>query len=431
MEKKKIKIAWVCEFSNPLVREHLAFRSLAFENFCRFLMGKPAKIMADYDQWITNGIEEMKKFGELELHVISFHKYLKREKFDFEHDGVHYHFLKSEDDVRFICNIFRKILKKDTDKDLKYNRNVVKQTLADINPDIIHYFGAENPEYSITSLDVDSSRTPLIVSLQTLMSSPKFKENYPISEELYKYRSGIEKKVLRNATFICAKSALYKEIIRRDINPDAMFFNQALFIAEKINVVKCEKLYDFVYFSANIEKACDLAVEAFIIVASKRRDLKLLVIGDYMPDFKAKMEKRLSDNGLLENVVFIGRLQTHDDVLEGIRKARFALLPLKVDLISGTIREAMASGLPVVTTITPSTPKFNADRESLLISEAGDHQAMAANMMKLLDDENFAAKLAENALITYKEKYENGRLAEDLLKIYKAVFNKDYKDLTC
>ena len=166
-------------------------------------------------------------------------------------------------------------------------------------------------------------------------------------------------------------------------------------------------------------------------MASKRRDLKLLVIGDYMPDFKAKMEKRLSDNGLLENVVFTGRLQTHDDVLEGIRKVRFALLPLKVDLISGTIREAIASGLPVVTTITPSTPKFNADRESLLISEAGDHQAMADNMMKLLDDEEFAAKLAENALITYKEKYENGRLAEDLLKIYKAVFNKDYKDLTC
>ena len=157
----------------------------------------------------------------------------------------------------------------------------------------------------------------------------------------------------------------------------------------------------------------------------------MCIIGDYLPEFKEQLEKRLSDNDLLGNVVFTGRLATHNDVIDGIQKARFALLPLKVDLVSGTIREAMAVGLPVVTTITPLTPSLNEKRESLLLSKTGDHSAMADNMIKLLEDESLAKTLADNALTTYKEEYDNQRFADDLMKTYKAIYNKDYKGLVC
>lgn len=430
MMGKKIIVAWVCEFSNPLVRENLTFRSLAFENAVRAIMGKPAKIMADFDQWITNGIELMKGYGDLQLHVIAFHKYVKREKYEFAHDGVQYHILKNEDDIRFIPNVFRKLLKIKPDKDYKKNRAAIKQTLASINPDIIHYYGAENPDYSISALDIDSRKTPLLVQLQTLMSAPGFKENYPLPEEQYEYRSAIEKKVIKNASFILSQLALYRKLVKETINPDAVFFDIAFF-SEIINVVKCKKIFDFVYFSANIDKAGDLAVEAFILAAKKKKDITMCVIGDYLSEFKEQLEKRLSDNDLLGNVVFTGRLATHEDVIESVQKARFALLPLKVDLVSGTIREAMAVGLPVVTTITPLTPSLNEKRESLLLSETGDNAAMADNMIKLLNDEGFAKSLADNALITYKEQYDNTRFADDLMKTYKAIYNKDYKDLTC
>ena len=429
MGRKKIIVAWVCEFSNPLVRGNLTFRSLAFENFVRSQMKKPAKIMADYDQWITNGIEEMKKFENLELHVVSFHKYIKNDVYEFENECVHYHILKPEDDCRFLNNVFRKFLKKEDDKEFKRNRKTIKQTLAAINPDIIHYYGAENPEYSISALDIDSSKTPLIVNLQTLMSAPGFKENYPLPGDSYEFRSGIEKKVIRNATFIGTSSTVYKDIILQNIKPDAVFIKMSLMIAERINVIKCEKKYDFVYFSADISKAADLAIEAFIITSSERKGTTLCVIGDYMPEFKAKLEKRLAEHNLVDNVTFTGRLATHDDVLEGVRKARFALLPLKVDLVSGTIREAMASGLPVVTTKTAGTPSLNQNRESVLVSEIGDNKALSDNMLKLLDDDAFAKKLAENALVTYKEKYDNSSRAADLMKIYEAIYNKDYKSV--
>ena len=55
----------------------------------------------------------------------------------------------------------------------------------------------------------------------------------------------------------------------------------------------------------------------------------------------------------------------------------------------------MAYGLPVITTITPGTPKLNDNRESVLLSPIGNHQAMADNMIKLLENKD----LVENEQI--------------------------------
>ena len=69
--------------------------------------------------------------------------------------------------------------------------------------------------------------------------------------------------------------------------------------------------------------------------------------------------------------------------------------------------EAMACGLPVVTTITPATPKLNEERESVLLSEKGDYQTMADNMIRLVENETFASLIRNNAIKTVQEKYSN------------------------
>ena len=50
------------------------------------------------------------------------------------------------------------------------------------------------------------------------------------------------------------------------------------------------------------------------------------------------MELEMDNNfGIKDAVTFEGMLPTHDDVIAQIRKSRFALLPLRIDLTSGTI----------------------------------------------------------------------------------------------
>jgi glycosyltransferase involved in cell wall biosynthesis len=116
--------------------------------------------------------------------------------------------------------------------------------------------------------------------------------------------------------------------------------------------------------------------------------------------------------------VFEGKLPTHDDVICQIRKSRFALLPLKIDLVSGTIREAMANGLPVVTTVTPATPNLNKKRECVLLSEMGDHKAMADNMLRLIEDPEYANIIRDNCLQTANERITNKEIVDNYIRAY-------------
>ena len=183
------------------------------------------------------------------------------------------------------------------------------------------------------------------------------------------------------------------------------------------NIFSSKILYidtNIIYYCLGIngeeyKKANELLLDKCLKAKEKLRITKIteLEFANTLNHYIEEIKKRMKELGLEDEVDFTGRLATHDDVIKEVRKARFAVLPLKVDLISGTIREAMANGLPVVTTITPATPQLNEKRGSILLSEKGDFKAMAENMCRLLEDENFAERIRQNAATTISEKYSN------------------------
>lgn len=419
---KKLKVAWVCQVSNPEIRENLTYSRNIIDMVLRKLMHKPRRF-DDYSQWVTNAIDEFKNFDDIEVHVISLHTHINKKVIDFHKDGVFYHFFKSEDDVMVLGKFVNKLTGKFVSSNYDKNRAVINAILAKIKPDVIHLYGAESPQYGAFALDVDVKKTPLLVSLQTLMSDPEFKKNYPISEKSYASRAGMERKILAHVRYIGTTIKEFRDFILREINPDAIFLDTKLLVGEKPHLEKCEKSFDFVYFSFNINKAADLAIEAFAIAKKSHPEIKLLVVGDYDEDFKLKLDARIDELGIAESIVITGKLQTHDDVIDAVKKARFALLPLKIDFISGTIREAVACGLPVVTTITAGTPTLNEKRESVLLSKVGDHEALASNMLRVMESEALANSLVNNALLTVDEMFGNKGWAQKLREEYWKLYN--------
>ena len=414
MENKKIKIAWICHFSNAEVRNELSFNSQAKQRATK-----------DYSQWNTNAINEFKKFEDVELHVISPHAGINSNVQEFVKDGIHYHFFRSEDD-RFIFRLKRKIFKgKYQTPEYKGNTRTILSIINDIKPDLIHLIGAENPNYSISALSMPKD-IPFIVTLQTLMIDPDFHKNYPTTKQMYDYRSGIERAVIQRTDYVTCRAQRFKDVLKEQFNPPLKILNMALIVGEKVNTTECEKEYDFVYFAKEIEKAADWAIEAFALAHKKHPKITLNIVGGYAAQTKQKLDKRLAELDILGNVSFTGSLPSHDDVINQVRKARFALLPLKIDLISGTIREAMANGLPVITTITPATPKLNENRKSVLLSEKGDFDNMASNMIDLLDNEELYNTLQANGYATVRERYDNGIEASLWREAYYAVLkNKE------
>lgn len=411
MQKDKIKVVWICHFSNDDVREKLSFRS--------FLSNRDVK---DYAQWNTNAINEFKKFNDIELHVISPHPNLLSELQEFSKDGIYYHFFRSEDD-RFFFRLKRKFLKgRYLTPEYDYNTKIIVSIINTVKPDLIHLIGAENPYYSKSALSMPND-IPLIVALQTLMIDPNFYDNYPISQKVYDYRSDIERRVIQRADYISSVAEKYIKILKKEFEPAPCILGVPLILGEKVNKNDCKKEYDFVYFAKDIEKAIDWAIEAFAIAHDKASSITLNVIGKYSASTKKSIDRRLDELNITDSVTFSGSLPTHDDVINQMRKAKFALLPLKIDLISGTIREAMANGLPVVSTVTPATPILNETRKSILLSEKGDFEDMANNMLRLLEDEDFARCLQSNAYKTTEEKYNNETSAKIWHKAYYAVLD--------
>lgn len=413
-----IKVAWICSFSNAEIRDLLLYKKSLINRLAFRLIGIDITKVSDSAIWNVNAIKEAEKFSDMELHIICLTRFLKNKQQDFELRNVHYHFLREENSAwyRFL---FHQLFTRYSSRFHK-NRRAVKNKMIEISPDIVHVMGAENPYYSLSLLDVPST-IPTIIQLQALLDRIKDDPRIKLGKKSPYYRGGIEKEIIRKADYIGTKVQTFKDYILKEINPNARFLDITLAMAQDINLEECKKEYDFVYFALNVSKAGEEALRTFSIIHQRHPELTLDIIGGYDDALKERFDAIISGNNL-QNAVFLeGRLATHEDVISQIRKARFALLPLKMDFVPNTIREAMANGLPVVTTITDGTPQLNSIRQSVLLSPQDDYEAMADNVDLLLNDSKFANTLRENAALTEKERYSNYDIINDWHKAYYAI----------
>lgn len=426
---QKMKVVWLCHFSNSFVHDRLVLGDNWLNMVLRRVFNKPLNTqMSEMAIWITNGIAEMENKGEIELHVISPYPHLKYVVQEFTENGVHYHFFRDRknDRIYSIFNRFFPVSKYEH----KRNRHIIKKLINSIRPDVVHLFGAENPYYAVGIL-CDYNHVITIAQLQTLVNDPNFKNNYPIDAKEYDYRAGIEAAIIKNVDYIGTTVTKYRQIIIDKINPKAVFLNTSLLLQEPIVTETCEKQFDFVYFAANVNKAVDLAIEAFALVHKKKPEITLDIIGGYESSFKQSLDILIAKKGITAAVTFEGKLPTHREVLNQIRKARFALLPLKVDLTSGTIREAMSNGIPVLTTDTGElgTQKLNKKRQNVLISPIGNHQALADNMLLILSNKDMAETLRNNAYQTRLEMRSNAMSAKKYMDAYKACLDNHWSNI--
>lgn len=404
MVTSKIIVAWICSFSNEKVRTNLRYRRDYVGSFLSRLKGRAIGGSTDSAIWNSNAIEEFEKMEDVELHVICPVRHLASPRTDYEEKGVHYHFFREQNSsvIRFVLH---QLITKHTSRYRK-NRYVVSQIIKEIKPDLVHVIGAENPFYSLALLDVPDS-IPTIIQLQALLTRLVSITKDQDEKVSFYYKGLVEREIIKKADYIGTPLADFRDFILKNIKPDAIFLDIALAMAQKVNLDPVEKEFDFVYFASNINKAGLEAIESFIIAHQKRPHITLDIVGGYDADYKRRIDERLEATHTTDAVTFEGRLPSHDDVIHQIRKSRFALLPLKMDYIPNTLKEAMANGLPVVTTKTDGTPALNDVVESVLLSEQDDFQAMADNMILLMDNEELQCKLTRNAATVVNDGMSN------------------------
>lgn len=420
---EKIKVVWLCHFSNPFVHRKLDLGDNCLAKIVKRILHRPIKTdVPEFANWVSNGIAEFETIDGVELHVISPYPHLKHRIQEISFNGVYYHFFRSET-YDLLTFLYLRLFKPRHWR-YKKNRKVIASFIRKVQPSIVHLFGAENPYYSLAIIDVPKN-VITIAQLQTLVNDSIFQNNYSFSPKEYLYRAMVEKSIIKEVDYLATPAIKYRNIICKDIRSDAIILNIGLALHDPIVKDETEKEYDFVYFASNINKAADLALEAFGLAYKQRPELTLDIIGGCDVSFMQVLKKIIIRYGMEKAIHFEGLLPSHDDVLVQVRKSKYALLPLKVDLVSGTIREAMSNGLPVLTTDTGEfgTQKLNSVLQCVLISEVGNHQALADNMIRLLDDTELAETLRQNSYQQRATGKSNKEVIHKYVDAYKACMN--------
>ena len=219
---------------------------------------------------------------------------------------------------------------------------------------------------------------------------------------------------------------MHRDLILKN-NSDAIIFKMFFPIDHSISskILKEAKKYDFVFFAGAVtkKKGIEDAIKALSSVKKHNKTVSLNIVGQCNKLYKLDLINIIKGLGLQNNITFNDYFPSQLDMHQHITKSHFALLPVKLDVIPGTILESILLEIPVITYKTSGTPYLNKNGESVLISDIGDIEGLAENMKILLDSHDVAKKISSHAKDFVESEFDNAKSIKRLIENYKAVFN--------
>ena len=132
-------------------------------------------------------------------------------------------------------------------------------------------------------------------------------------------------------------------------------------------------------------------VEAGVKVAERRPNVVFELGGDQAVD---ELRRMISELEVERNVRVLGWVRGRDK-WEALRRAHVFVLPSYHEGLPIAVLEALAAGLPLVTTPVGGIPEVVKDGVNGILIAPGDVDALAAGILRLLDDDKLRGTMAE------------------------------------
>ena len=372
MNKNKIKLVWICHFTNQEVQSLLPIW----------------KHQEEFAPWIPNLVKGFENRDDVEIHIISPHDYLKKTT-QFKLRNIYYHFIPFG--FPLLHRHWYRFFRIDVFFNFYIFRKKIRKMINLIKPDLINLFGAENSYYSSSILDFKLNY-PVLILIQGFIS--EFKDEPKKSMELIN-RIKVEEKILRSFKYFAGEqdSSNYISVY----NPDHVFFRLYFPVNEILvsNTKDVEKKYDCIYFG-RLEKS--KGSEDFIrVVAEIKRvksDVRACIIGT---GNLGPLETLAEELFCKDNIEFVGFVKSQKELFEYVKSSRVFLAPPYKERLSSAIREAMLLKVPIVAYATGGIPYINEFDENIYLVETGDYKEMAMKTLSLLQAEKSSKLLSDKA----------------------------------
>jgi N-acetyl-alpha-D-glucosaminyl L-malate synthase BshA len=146
---------------------------------------------------------------------------------------------------------------------------------------------------------------------------------------------------------------------------------------------------------------------------------KLMMVGDG-PE-KEAAERQCLELGILDKVIFFGNSNEIDKILS---YTDLFLLPSQTESFGLAALEAMAWGVPVISSNSGGLPEVNIEGFSGYLSTVGNTTEMAENAIKVLQDDTVLNEFKKNAL-TIAKRFDIENILPLYEDLYKRTINKE------
>lgn len=396
---KKIKVVWICHFSNNEMNAIL----------------KPRNNVPEFSPWITSSIKMLENDDRFDLHIISPFEYISKNK-EFKLRGVTYHFFNAF--IPFIGRHWPGFLKFDYWSNFTITKLKVKKIVNKIKPDIIHLQTAENAYISSSILPL-FGKYPIILTVQGFISQSQNRHGYQVKE-----RIKVEKQIFSKIKYSFYRTdQMKKDILDMNNNIKTFFNSYPIKDIYKDEYAAEEKIYDIVFFARiSREKGIYDLLDALAIIKRSIPNLSLCIIGGG----NIQEVKEYSDSlKLSNNIIWKGFLPTQIDVYNEVVKAKISVLPTHFDVIPGTIIESMMLKIPVVSYAVGGIPELNKEIETVSLVNKGEIKTLSEKIINLLNNDTLRNQRAEVARNFFIEHYilSNTVIKNQLYEAYSDVIS--------
>ena len=160
----------------------------------------------------------------------------------------------------------------------------------------------------------------------------------------------------------------------------------------------------------------DMLLDAFKIVVDTCQNVKLILVGD--GELREEIEKKISFYNLFNKVELMG---VREDVPDLLAKSDIFVLSSSYEGLPLTVLEAMAAGLPIVSTRVGGVPDIVHNNINGILAEPENPQALAEGIMHLIKNDTLREQMSKKSRMLV-DKYDisnTQRAYEELyLKIY-------------
>jgi len=360
-------------------------------------------------------------------------------------DEIALYGLPNPPEKRFFKKIYNSLTYRE--ENLNIN-NFTFQAVSDFKPDIIQIFGSENP----FGLIIKNLNIPVIIHIQGYLLVWKVKWFTAISRwEQFRYeslknllimqgsyheynifmkRAEREAIILKNCRYFMGRTDFDKKIISL-LSPDSKYFHCEEFIRKDFferswnfplgGLVKCVSI-----LKATSYKGIELLVETSLILKQYSAfPVEFSICGvSEEEEIIAIIKKKYRKETDFSNVRFLGRLSSLE-LVDQLCSSNFYVHPSYIENSPNSVCEAMALGMPVISTNVGGINSMITDKKEGLLVQEGEPYSLAAAIVELINNYEAANLLGIKARERSLKRNDSEKIMAQLLNIYNTILSEN------